>query len=62
MEFAELIKTFQAALENLETIDDDAADFQFSIKLVKMDDKQEAEVKSYSIFSVNVKVLIITYP
>ena len=50
MEFAELIKTFQAALENLETIDDDAADFQFSIKLVKMDDKQEAEVKSYSIF------------
>ena len=28
----------------MESIDDDAADFQFSIKLVKMDDKQEAEV------------------
>ena len=34
----------QEELESLEHIDDDAVNFEFPIKLVRMDDKQEAEV------------------
>ena len=34
----------QEVLESLEHIDDDAVNFEFPIKLVRMDDKQEAEV------------------